>query len=239
VREPLDVPQLGTVLGVWAHPDDEAYLSAGLMALARDAGNRVVVATATEGELGGPEDHGGLRRAELNASLRAVGVTEHSWLGFPDGGCADVDPRLGARAVGAVIDRVRPDTIVSFGSDGLTGHPDHRAIADWVERAWRADGGRARLLQATLTQRFHRRWGSLCERTGIWMPDAVPPAVPDTVVALRVPVHGDTAWRKLAALRAHESQTASLRSVVGETTLLRWWGEETFVAVPAVAEESA
>jgi hypothetical protein len=40
VRAPEDVAALGTVLGVWAHPDDEAYLSAGLMALARDVGNR-------------------------------------------------------------------------------------------------------------------------------------------------------------------------------------------------------
>ena len=30
------VAGLGTVLGIWAHPDDEAYLSGGLMALARD-----------------------------------------------------------------------------------------------------------------------------------------------------------------------------------------------------------
>jgi LmbE family N-acetylglucosaminyl deacetylase len=43
----------GTLLGVWAlHPDDEAYLSAGLMASARDAGQRVGVATATWGERG-------------------------------------------------------------------------------------------------------------------------------------------------------------------------------------------
>ena len=37
--------ELGTLLGVWAHPDDEAYLTAGLMAVARAAGNRVVVVT--------------------------------------------------------------------------------------------------------------------------------------------------------------------------------------------------
>src|SRR3954453_11417181 len=49
----LDIHDLGTVLGVWAHPDDEAYLSAALMAEARDAGHPVVVATATDGELGG------------------------------------------------------------------------------------------------------------------------------------------------------------------------------------------
>ena len=33
-----DAGDLGTVLGIWAHPDDEAFLSAGLMAAARDAG---------------------------------------------------------------------------------------------------------------------------------------------------------------------------------------------------------
>jgi LmbE family N-acetylglucosaminyl deacetylase len=30
--------ELGTILGVWAHPDDEAYLSAGLMATASRPG---------------------------------------------------------------------------------------------------------------------------------------------------------------------------------------------------------
>ncbi|HUJ64102.1 MAG TPA: PIG-L family deacetylase, partial [Acidimicrobiales bacterium] len=43
---------VGTLLGVWAHPDDEAYLSSGLMALARRHGQRVVVLTATDGEDG-------------------------------------------------------------------------------------------------------------------------------------------------------------------------------------------
>ena len=43
---------VGTLLGVWAHPDDEAYLSSGLMALARRHGQRVVVLTPTDGEDG-------------------------------------------------------------------------------------------------------------------------------------------------------------------------------------------
>ncbi len=43
---------LGTILGVWAHPDDEAYLSAGLMATAIAAGRRVVCVTATRGRGG-------------------------------------------------------------------------------------------------------------------------------------------------------------------------------------------
>jgi LmbE family N-acetylglucosaminyl deacetylase len=43
---------LGTVLGVWGHPDDEAYLSAGLMMRALTNGHRVVCVTATRGEAG-------------------------------------------------------------------------------------------------------------------------------------------------------------------------------------------
>ncbi|HEX3261549.1 MAG TPA: PIG-L family deacetylase, partial [Pseudonocardia sp.] len=51
-RTITDAARLGTVLGIWAHPDDEAFLSAGLMAAARDAGQRVVCVTATLGEHG-------------------------------------------------------------------------------------------------------------------------------------------------------------------------------------------
>lgn len=239
MKQNLTIPRLGRVLGIWAHPDDEAYLSAGLMTLARNAGQHVVVATATEGERGGPDAVADLRRDELTRSLAAVGVTEHRWLGFRDGQCPDVDPAFGAAAVRALLEELAPDTVLTFGPDGLTGHPDHIAVSGWVERAWRAGGCRGRLLQATLTVGFHRRWGPLCARTGVWMPGAVPPAVAEDAVALRVPVHGHTGHRKLAALRAHASQTAALRAAVGDETFLHWWAEETFVEVPAATRQAA
>src|SRR5947209_18653369 len=88
----LDVVQgLGTIVGVWAHPDDEAYLSAGLMAAAVEAGNRVVCVTATRGEHGTydpeswpPERLARARERELLASLGAIGVREHDWLPYHD-----------------------------------------------------------------------------------------------------------------------------------------------------------
>ena len=103
----LSTTDLGTVLGVRAHPDDEAYLSAGLMASARAAGNRVVVATATlGGETGTPDAHrwqparlAALRQYELVASLAAIYVQEHLWLGLPGtgAGCATRRPRSARR----------------------------------------------------------------------------------------------------------------------------------------------
>ncbi|OOL28439.1 GlcNAc-PI de-N-acetylase, partial [Rhodococcus rhodochrous] len=41
------LPLSGTILSIWAHPDDETYLAAGVMAAARDDGRRVVCASAT------------------------------------------------------------------------------------------------------------------------------------------------------------------------------------------------
>jgi LmbE family N-acetylglucosaminyl deacetylase len=111
------------------------------MALAREAGERVVVVTATAGEQGAadPADRGQalgrLRRRELRAALAAVGVREHTVLGLPDGGCAAVPPGDGAAFVRSWITAARPDTIVTFGRDGMTGHDDHRAVHRWVTDA--------------------------------------------------------------------------------------------------------
>ncbi len=69
------------LLGVWAHPDDEAYLSAGLMARVVAAGGHVTVITATRGEKGTSDpadydqDHfGAMREYELRRSLSTLGV---------------------------------------------------------------------------------------------------------------------------------------------------------------------
>ena len=231
MTEMLRIHELGKVLGVWAHPDDEAYLSAALMAEARDAGQHVVVATATGGEAGGD---GGQRSRELIRSLDAVGVSEHHHLGFGDGECATVDPKVGMLAVLRLLRRVQPDTILTFGPDGMTGHPDHIAVSGWVQRAWHANGHRARLLHATLTESFHRRWGRLSAATGIWMPGAAPPSVPDDAVTLHVSATGASGERKLAALQAHASQTGALRARVGDHAFREWWATEAFLQVGPV-----
>ena len=77
------------MLVVWAHPDDETYLVGGLSAALTDAGQRVVCVTASRGEAGGTDpDLADIRTAELDTALALLGVTEHHWLDYPDGGCA-------------------------------------------------------------------------------------------------------------------------------------------------------
>jgi LmbE family N-acetylglucosaminyl deacetylase len=234
-----DVAALGTILGVWAHPDDEAYLSAGLMALARDNGQRVVVVTATAGEHGTsdpetwpPERLADLRRRELAASLGMVGVHEHHWLGYADGACARALQLEAARAIGRIIDAVAPDTIVTFGPEGMTGHPDHRAVSAWTGIARRLHRPQARLLHATLLPSFHAEWQSLNERVGLFADHPAPYTAAERA-ALVIECDRDLLDRKQEALRAHASQTAPLLELAGAEAYRRWWSTEAFVAAGA------
>ena len=228
-----------TILGVWAHPDDEAYLSAAFMAAAVRAGHRVVVATATRGESGTqdperfpPRLMAAMREAELAASLEELGVAEHRWLGgsLVDGTLHEVPDQVGQDLVASVISEVKPDLIVTFGPDGLTGHTDHRATSRWVTAAWRAGGSRADLWYAALTESFMDRWGALCDEMGVWMSTEPPPPMADADVVHVQSCDRDLATRKLAALRAHASQTTGLIDRLGEQTFARWWSYEFFAA---------
>jgi LmbE family N-acetylglucosaminyl deacetylase len=231
------VPDTGTLLGIWAHPDDEAFLSAGLMATARAAGRRVVVVTATRGEAGpavpgvpGPEAMAALRQAEAERSLTVLGVREHQWLGHRDGELLGVPREEALDQVVALLETVCPETIVTFGPDGMTGHADHQTVSSWVTEAWHRTGRGQRLWYATHTPQFHRRWSGINDQLGVWYPDATPPVTHRAELAASVRCEGPLADLKHAALRAHASQIDGLVAALGEHRLRRWWSVESFVA---------
>ncbi|QYN37584.1 PIG-L family deacetylase [Pseudonocardia sp. DSM 110487] len=229
------ITELGTILGVWAHPDDEAYLSGGLMALARDAGSRVVCVTATRGELGTPDPDAWPprrlaeeRTGELARCLEILGVTEHHWLGYRDGGCPDVALSEAVARLCELIDEVRPDTVLTFGADGITGHPDHQTISAWTTKAFdRAATPGARLLYAALSEPRMRRWKSLGDSLGIYLP-GYPVITPADRLAVDVELDEHTANRKVRALAAQTTQTAGLIAALGVGRYTAWVGAESF-----------
>jgi LmbE family N-acetylglucosaminyl deacetylase len=221
-----------TVLGVWAHPDDEAYLSAGLMVRTTAHGGRVVCIHATRGELGTdepeqwpPERLGPHRELELAEALAAVGVDEHHLLGLPDGFCDSVDPTEPVRRVTEAISTLRPDVVVTFGPDGITGHPDHIAVSRWATEAWLATG-HGSLLYATVTESFLERNRELHRRLRLVPDDAA--FVPDDQVALAVALTSSELAAKRRCLAAHASQTDGLAKAMGEHRYRHWYDVESF-----------
>ena len=231
------LPKIDTLLGVWAHPDDEAYLSSALMASVRRDGGRVVVATATRGELGTPDPEtwpaarlAEVRERELLASLALIDVREHEWLGHADGSMPVVPMEQGVQQISELLERVRPDVIVTFGPDGMTGHPDHRTICSWVTEAWRQAGSREALWYATTTPEFQEQWAELHETLDIWFEGFEPPVTPAPELAAMVPCDDGLLDLKHRVLQAHASQTAVLEEMLGTDVFREWWSTEYFVA---------
>jgi LmbE family N-acetylglucosaminyl deacetylase len=238
----LEIEDLGTILSVWAHPDDETYLAGGLMAAAVDAGQRVVCASATAGEHGTddpatwpPERLGAVRRWEAAAALAVLGVTEHRWLGHADGTLATVAPATGAAQIADLIAEVAPDTIVTFGPDGATFHPDHCAISAWVTEAWRQTATGARLLHVVGSIEHYERWGALYEEWGVYMTDERPVGVDPADMAVVLRLDGAALDRKVTALRAMATQVGPAVALLGEARFADSNSEECFVAVGADA----
>jgi LmbE family N-acetylglucosaminyl deacetylase len=221
-----------TLLGVWAHPDDEAYLSAGLMAEYRRRGDRVVVVTATLGEHGTndpktwpPARLAARRHTELRNSLATLDVDELHLLGYEDGDCERHD---GTGAIARQIAALVPDLIVTFGPDGMTGHPDHRAVSRWTTAAWAVTQSAAELWYATVTPEFHRRWGTINEHIGLWADQPDPPCTTAPEVAQTTTLLDELLELKLAALREHASQTTPLIELLGPSIYREWWRTESF-----------
>ncbi|MGA4726955.1 PIG-L deacetylase family protein [Micromonospora taraxaci] len=242
----MNVDELGSILGIWAHPDDEAYLSGGLMAMARDAGSEVVCVTATRGERGTsdpvtwpPDRLAVIRQDELTRSLGVLGVTKHHWLGYSDGECADIPAAEPVARLSELIDEIRPDTIVTFGPEGHTGHPDHQAVSAWAESAFRrAAPAGTRLLHAAVSHEWAQTWSDVHREFGIFQ-DGYPLAVDHDQLAVELVLDAGTLERKLHALTAQASQTSGLITLMGLSRYTRWVSQESFVEATRVPRSPA
>lgn len=212
---------------VAAHPDDDVMGAAGLIARHRDDPDlRFVLIHATDGEGGQiapgsdatPDTLGAVRRAEDDDGWRVVGrmPDRHDWFGLPDGGLADLRPGVLADRIAAVFDEERPDVVLAFGPDGVTGHPDHvaagaAATAAFLRFAGAGGPGFVRLYHGASPQSALDRLNGRRAAAGLMPYDPTqvnqPRGVPDARIACTVDLR-DVVHVVVAAFRAHRSQWA-------------------------------
>ncbi len=228
------LPDLGTILSVWAHPDDEGYCCGGLMADAIDRGRRVVCVTATRGELGSTDETrwpsgpalAEVRTRELANSLAELGITEHIWLDYPDGGCADVDPAAAIARLRVILEDVRPDTVLTFGPDGATYHPDHIAVSNWTTAAVAGTG--AALHYNATTPQWDGFMREFIDPSMVMMADKEPPVTPVDALSIYVQLDDDLLERKYRAMLHQQSQIGPLVELLGAENYRRMLAEEAF-----------
>jgi LmbE family N-acetylglucosaminyl deacetylase len=191
------------VLVVCAHPDDVDFGAAGTVAALVATGATVGYCLVTSGQAG--SDHldldaealAALRIREQTAAAAAVGVDDLTFLGYPDGALeVSLDLR---RDVAAAIRRFRPGVVITQSPDRLldrifASHPDHLAAGEATLQAVYPDARNPRAFPELLAQGLDPH--VVAE---VWLMAHQP-------ADLHIDIT-DTFDKKIAALRAHDSQT--------------------------------
>jgi LmbE family N-acetylglucosaminyl deacetylase len=144
---PLPTPERldgRTVVVLHAHPDDEAIFTGATIRRLADRGARVVLVTATAGEMGTPRtpvrDLAATRLAELEQAAETLGVERLVLLGRRDSGLPGwessdhpralvrSDLQALSRTVAELVESERAEAVVAYDADGIYGHPDHVAV---------------------------------------------------------------------------------------------------------------
>jgi LmbE family N-acetylglucosaminyl deacetylase len=195
------------ILAVLAHPDDADFGAGGTIARWTDGGIEVTYCLVTDGDAGGfdrsvarteiPE----IRRTEQRNAAKAVGVEDVRFLGYPDGRLElTLDLR---RDISRVIRQVRPQRVLTQSPERNwarihASHPDHLTTGEAALRAIYPDSRNPFAFPKLLADEGLEPW----EVAEVW------------VMAHPSPNHHvdvtDTFDRKIAALRAHVSQTAHM-----------------------------
>jgi N-acetylglucosamine malate deacetylase 2 len=158
---------MAVLLAIGAHPDDETMLAGGVLAWAERAGLTTQILSVTRGEggeVGEPpvttQDRlGETRAAELRCAAAALGAAGVTFLPFVDPLIThtgpdpappsalfriDAPPEEFERAIVTVIRAVRADVLLTHGSNGEYGHPQHIYTHEIVRRAFDSAGDAAR-----------------------------------------------------------------------------------------------
>src|SRR5215831_15126752 len=213
----IDDSEVQRILVINAHPDDVDFSAAGTVALWTDAGIEVTYCIVTDGDAGGHDpsvprpEMPALRRAEQTAAAKQVGVHDLRFLGYPDG---QVEATLALRKdLARVIRQVRPDRLLCPSPERNyarlpANHPDHRAVGSSALDAVYPDARNPFAFPELLTGEGLEPW-TVKE---VWLPGGPTPGH-------YVDITG-TFPRKIAALRAHVSQTGQMD---GLEEFLRGW----------------
>lgn len=211
--------QVERVLAITAHPDDIDFGAAGTIATWVAEGIEVSYCIVTDGDAGGHdpdvprEEIPRIRQAEQIAAAKAVGVTDVTFLGYPDGRLV---PSLDLRRdIAREIRRARPQRVVCQSPERnfqriFASHPDHLAAGEATLCAVYPDARNPYTFTELVDEGFDA-W-TVSE---VWM---MAGPIPSTHVDIT-----DHFDRKVEALRAHTSQTAHMTDLAG---FLRGWAVE-------------
>ena len=135
------------LIGIFAHPDDEAFGPAGTLLKLRSEGYDIHLILLTDGEAGtnpgGVADLGATRLDEWQAAGAGLGASGQTALHYPDGELETVDPSTLDMTLEETLEEIVEQydepvsvSLMTFEPEGLTGHRDHIATSQAASRLY-------------------------------------------------------------------------------------------------------
>jgi LmbE family N-acetylglucosaminyl deacetylase len=199
------------ILAVFAHPDDETFLAGGTLAKYAAEGHDVFVASATRGEAGkrgeyddlSGEEFALVRQHEMKAACRALGLNEPIFLDCADQQLARRCWDSATTEVVRYIRKLQPNVVITFGPDGVSGHPDHIAISHIVTSAVWGAGNRTLISGGDPFRPSALYYVLRSESLPVCCKPPTPAEAPPLTTVIDMNGFGD---RKLEAIRCYRSQ---------------------------------
>lgn len=131
------------LLFLFPHPDDESFACGGSFAKYHAAGYETYLVSATSGCKGRPgpfsltsrEEVARHREQELGNAANILGITRLIFYRYPDGSLATLDRQALQDRIKETLLEIRPQAVITFPPDGVTGHPDHIALSQATYQA--------------------------------------------------------------------------------------------------------
>lgn len=115
-----------TIIGVFAHPDDEAFGPAGTLAkLAQEHDVHLICVTDGDAGMGLAQ----VRKQELRESAKILGIKKLYFLDFKDGDLSNNLYHQVTQAIQEKLEAHKPEIIITFEPRGISGHIDHVAVS--------------------------------------------------------------------------------------------------------------
>ncbi|MEI7554506.1 PIG-L family deacetylase [Candidatus Chlorohelix sp.] len=228
------------ILAVLSHPDDETFLMGGTLAHYARYGHKVQVLCLTGGNQGkNALSHlsescsiAAIRRLELEQACRMLGVELLSVQDLPDGKLSELGVTKLAGVIAPFLHSFQPEIVLTFGPDGLTGHPDHIATSKATTLAFnRTAPTGAALFYAGLCRSLVKSLSNRMEGSLENIPLKLV-GLPDEKLPFKIDIH-QTNRCKWEALTCHRTQSGSFASL--NQTDLQLLGEYEYFRLARVA----
>ena len=243
-----------SLLAVFAHPDDESFGTGGVLARYAAEGVETSLVCATRGEAGEVADPSliqgkslsRVREAELRCACQILGIRNLRFLDYVDGQLARVDSHEAVGKLVRIIREMRPQVMLTFGPDGIYGHPDHIAVSSWATAAFASAADPSRYPEHLAEGLMPHAVSKLCytvlsrSRVALIEQEFGPLETElngkkrnlfgwddDLVTCMDVSAYLET---KMRAIQCHRTQIPPQSRFANPSSEMRWWmGTECFV----------